>query len=227
MMCHPIQPLACVQAVLFDLDGTLVDSAPDLAAAADQMRISRGLASLPFEDYRPMAGAGARGLLAVALGISPEHADYARLREEFFTNYEARLTAGTHVFEGVATLLAALSQQGLPWGIVTNKMERFGLPLVQAMPVLAAAGVLICGDTTAHAKPHPLPLLEAARRLGVAPHACVYVGDDQRDIVAGKSAGMATVAACYGYLGAIDLAQWQADRVIKSPLDLLQVLASA
>ena len=222
-----LQSKVPIQAVLFDLDGTLVDSAPDLAAAVDQMRLSRGLTSLPLDAYRPVAGAGARGLLAVAFGISPEHPDYPSLRDEFFANYEARLTAGTHLFEGVASLLETLAQRGLAWGIVTNKIERFGIPLVQAMPSLATAGVLVCGDTTAHAKPHPQPLLEAARRLGVAPQACIYVGDDQRDIVAGQGAGMATVAACYGYLGAVDPAEWKADCVIKSPLELLQVLALA
>lgn len=218
---------ASVRAVLFDLDGTLVDSAPDLGAAADQMRVARGLPSLPLDDYRPMAGAGARGMLAVALGVTPEHTEFGHLREEFFRNYEARLTASTHVFDGVAPMLGALARQGIAWGIVTNKMERFALPLVRAIPLFASAGAVVCGDTTAHAKPHPQPLLEAARRMGMAPQACVYVGDDHRDIVAGKAAGMPTVAAGYGYLGAVDLSEWRADWTIKSPMELLQCLASA
>ncbi|MDD0838683.1 HAD-IA family hydrolase [Curvibacter sp. HBC61] len=217
-----------VRAVLFDLDGTLVDSAPDLGAAADKMRLDRGLPSLPYERYRPMAGAGARGMLGEAFGITPEHQDFAALREEFFQNYEARLTALTTVFDGVPELIAALVARQLPWGVVTNKSARFTLPLTQAMPLFQTAAAVVSGDTTPFAKPHPEPLFEAARRLGVAPEHCLYVGDDERDIVAGLAAGMGTVAACYGYLGQrTDTQAWGAHAEIKSPLQLLQCLAEA
>ena len=124
---------ANVQAVLFDLDGTLIDSAPDLAAAADTMRVARGLPSLPLAQYRPMAGAGARGMLGVAFGMTPEHADYDTLREEFFCNYERSLTQRTQIFDGVPALLQSLATQGVKWGVVTNKSERFTLPLTRAM----------------------------------------------------------------------------------------------
>ncbi|MFT4191274.1 MAG: phosphoglycolate phosphatase [Comamonas sp.] len=226
---HPLNPFLsarrpAIRAVLFDLDGTLVDSAPDLGGAVDDMRLARGLPSLPLDQYRPMAGAGARGMLGIAFGIAPGHPDFEALRQEFFRNYEARLTQDTHLFDGVAALIDGIAQRGLPWGIVTNKMERFALPLVQAVPLFASAGAVVAGDTTPHAKPHPEPLLEAARRLGVAAADCLYVGDDHRDIVAGQAAGMATVAALYGYLGAVDPSQWQADATIKSPADLLQWL---
>ena len=217
-----------VRAVLFDLDGTLVDSAPDRGAAADKMRLDRGLPSLPYERYRPMAGAGARGMLGEAFGITPEHQDFAALREEFFQNYEARLTALTTVFDGVPELIAALVARQLPWGVVTNKSARFTLPLTQAMPLFQTAAAVVSGDTTPFAKPHPEPLFEAARRLGVAPEHCLYVGDDERDIVAGLAAGMGTVAACYGYLGQkTDTQAWGAHAEIKSPLQLLQCLAEA
>lgn len=216
------------QAVLFDLDGTLIDSAPDLGAAADQMRTRRGLTSLPLEHYRPMAGAGARGMLGIAFGLTPEHADYDALREEFFVNYEACMTQRTYAFDGVAELIAELIARKLPWGVVTNKSSRFTDPLTRGMPLFASAATVVSGDTTPHAKPHPAPLLEAARRLGIAPSGCVYVGDDERDIVAGRAAGMGTVAATYGYLGQqTDVSQWRAHAAINSPLQLLKLLNCA
>lgn len=214
-----------IQAVLFDLDGTLIDSAPDLGAAADQMRTARGLPSLPAEHYRPMAGAGARGMLGVAFGITPDTPDYDTLREEFFRNYEARMTQTTYAFDGIAKLLADIEARGLLWGIVTNKSSRFTDPLTRAMPLLSGARAVVSGDTTPHSKPHPEPLFEAARRLALPPQACIYVGDDERDIVAGRAAGMKTVAALYGYLGAVDAtAHWGADAAIKYPHELLQWL---
>ena len=217
-----------IQAVLFDLDGTLIDSAPDLGAAVDKMRVDRGLPSLPLERYRPMAGAGARGMIGEAFGLTPDHPDFPSLREEFFANYEACMTQRTHAFDGVPTLIDALRGQGLQWGVVTNKSERFALPLTQVMPMFATAGAVVGGDTTPYAKPHPAPLLEAAQRLGLAPGQCIYVGDDERDIIAGLAAGMATVAATYGYLGnKADTASWGAHAAINSPIELLQWLHSA
>lgn len=214
-----------IHAVLFDLDGTLVDSAGDLGAAADRLRTDRGLPALGLDRYRSMAGAGARGMLGVALGITPDDPTFPDLREEFFRNYEARLTHLTRPFEGVEDLIRRLRDRGLPWGVVTNKAERFSVPLTRAIALFDSAGVLVSGDTTPHAKPHPAPLLEAARVLGVAPEFCLYVGDDERDVLAGRAAGMATVAACYGYLGeSARPAQWGADAVIDVPMDLLPLL---
>ncbi len=214
-----------IELVLFDLDGTLIDSAPDLGAAADKMRTDRGMSALPLENYRHMAGAGARGMLDIAFGMSPEHADYAVMKEEFFQNYERSMTARTYAFDGVAELLVRLSAQGLPWGVVTNKSKRFTDPLTQSMPLFANAVTVISGDTTPHAKPHPEPLFEAARRVGIAPARCLYVGDDERDIVAGLAAGMGTVAATYGYLGRQgNAAQWGAHAQINCALDLLLLL---
>ena len=214
-----------IDAVLFDLDGTLIDSAPDLGAAADKMRTDRGLTSLPLAHYRPLAGAGARGMIGVAFGLKPEDADFDALREEFFVNYEACMTERTYAFDGVAELIARITQTGLKWGVVTNKSARFTLPLTKAMPLFNTAQSIVSGDTTPHSKPHPAPLFEAARQLDVVPARCVYVGDDERDIVAGRAAGMPTVAAAYGYLGtAVDTAHWMADATIESPADLLKLL---
>ena len=217
-----------IEAVLFDLDGTLIDSAPDLGAAADKMRTDRGLASLPLADYRPMAGAGARGMISIAFGLSPEDDAFGELKEEFFANYEACMTTRTCAFDGVAELIAQLERSGLTWGVVTNKAERFTLPLTRAMPLFASAQAIISGDTTPHAKPHPAPLLEAARQLQLEPARCIYVGDDERDIIAGRAAGMPTVAAAYGYLGAMaDTRGWKADATIVSPAALLNLLRMA
>ena len=217
-----------IRAVLFDLDGTLIDSAPDLAGTGNDMRAARGLAPLAYEAFRPMVGAGARGMLGIALQVTPEDDDFLALREEFLSRYEARMSQETRVFDAMHPVLATLQASGTPWGIVTNKAERFTLPLVRTLSLHQHAAAVVGGDTTAHSKPHPAPLLEAARRLGVAPEACVYVGDDLRDVQAGRAAGMATVAAAWGYLGLGEpVNAWGADHVIESPGELLNLLGLA
>lgn len=214
-----------VHVVLFDLDGTLIDSAPDLGAAANRMRANRGMPALPLDAYRPMAGAGARGMLQVGFDMTPDHADFAEMRDEFFQEFERNLLANTEVFHEVAELIASIESAGLKWGVVTNKSERFTRPTVQHMPLFAKACVVVSGDTTPHAKPHPAPLLEAAKRAGVDAQHCIYVGDDERDIVAGLAAGMPTVAALYGYLGSNhDATSWGAQAHISKPLELLTLL---
>ena len=213
-------------AVLFDLDGTLIDSAPDLAGAANDMRAARGLVALPYAELRPMVGSGARGMVGRAFGSVPGDEAFAALREEFLTRYEARMTCQTQVFPGVQALLAALSAHGVPWGIVTNKASRFSEPLSAALGLSGRAGTIVSGDSTPHAKPHPAPLIEAARRMAVASDACWYVGDDLRDVQAGKAAGMGTVAASWGYLGDGEpVGLWGADHIVDSPLGLLNLLA--
>lgn len=214
-----------VRAVLFDMDGTLIDSAPDLGAAADSMRLRRGMSSLPQERYRPHAGSGARGMLHVAFGITPEHVDYLALKEEFFVTYSDCLLQRTHPFPEVQDMLEMLRQRGFSWGVVTNKSQRFTGPITQAMPLFSTASAIVSGDTTPHAKPHPAPLLEAARRMSVSPSECIYVGDDERDILAGRAAGMRTVAAGYGYLGAgAQVSAWDATAEVSSPMELLNLL---
>jgi phosphoglycolate phosphatase len=215
------------QAIFFDLDGTLIDSAPDLAAAADKLRTDRGLPSIAYERYRPLAGAGARGMLAVAFEMKPEHAQYEAFREEFYVNYENSLTQRTFAFAGVAGLLDAIRAKKMPWGIVTNKSKRFTNPLVAQMPLLAGAAAVISGDSTAHTKPHPEPVLAAARLAGIDPAACWYVGDDKRDIESGRAAGMKTIAANWGYLGEHAVSDWGADAVAEQPADLLRWLGWA
>jgi 2-phosphoglycolate phosphatase len=210
-----------VRAVLFDLDGTLIDSAPDLAAACNDMRIDRGLAPLPYAELRRMVGSGARGMVGASFGLAPGDAGYETLRDEFLARYESRMTRETKVFDDMLPVLAWLAAQDIPWGIVTNKATRFAAPIVAALGLAERSSTLVCGDTVAHAKPHPAPLLEAARRLGVVPGECVYVGDDRRDVDAGRAAAMATIVAAWGYLGAGDApAAWGADHVIDRPDEL-------
>jgi len=214
-----------VAAVLFDLDGTLADSAGDLAYALNRIRDERGLPPLPVETLRPYASAGARGLIGAGLGITPEDADYRGLRDRFLEYYAVGLDQTTRLFDGIAPLLDALDARTLPWGIVTNKVERYTQPVVHALGLHPRASAIVSGDTTAHPKPHPAPLLHAASLLSVEPARCVYVGDDLRDVVAGNAAGMATIVAEYGYLGEEGCADdWPATGWIATPLELLDWL---
>jgi 2-phosphoglycolate phosphatase len=217
-----------IRAVLFDLDGTLIDSAPDLAGAGNDMRIARGLAPLPLDHFRPMVGAGARGMVGRAFDVGPHDERFGALRDEFLQRYEARMTNETCVFPEMLAVLDALNAIAFPWGIVTNKATRFSAPLVHALGLSTRAATLICGDTTPHAKPHPAPLLEASRRMGTRPADCIYVGDDLRDVQAGRAAGMPTVAAGWGYLGIGDpIDTWGADHILHTPADLLKLLRMA
>jgi len=213
-------------AVLFDLDGTLIDSAPDLAGAANDLRSSHGLPALPYERLRPVVGAGARGMIGAAFDVAPDDARFSGLRDEFLRRYENRMTQETRVFAAMLPVLDALDRLGRPWGVVTNKASRFTDPLVRAMGLHQRAAIVIAGDSTPHSKPHPAPLLEAARRVGAAPADCVYVGDDLRDVQAGRAAGMKTVIAAWGYLGIGEpIEAWGADHIVHAPGELLNLLA--
>lgn len=214
-----------VDAVLFDLDGTLADSAPDLSAALNRVRADRGLAPVSPAVLRAHASSGARGLIGAGMGVTPDSPDYVELREAFLAHYDACLAETTVLFAGVADLLRAIERRGLAWGIVTNKFSRFTMPVVQALELAHRASTVVSGDTTPYSKPHPAPLLHAASALRVPPPRCVYVGDDLRDIVAGNAAGMATIVAEYGYIGADeDSEAWPATGWIADPLALLNWL---
>jgi phosphoglycolate phosphatase len=210
--------------VLFDLDGTLVDTAPDLAAVANRQRAARGLPPLPIEELRPLASHGARGMIGRALGVTPTAPEYPALREQFFDWYESALCVHTRLFPGIEDALTALEARGIRWGIVTNKIARFTDPLLRALRLDGRAACVVSGDTTPHAKPHPEPLRHALRTCGVSPQAATYVGDDLRDIEAGRAAGVRTVVARYGYLGVgTDPESWGADHAIDRPIDLLRL----
>ena len=209
-------------AVLFDLDGTLIDSAPDLAGACNEMRAARGLAPLPYERLRAMVGSGARGMVGAGFWPLPSSPGYAELRDEFLDRYEARMTRETKVFDAMVPVLAWLEARALPGASSPTRRRASPRRWSHRSAWPDAAAALVCGDTVAHAKPHPAPLLEAARRLGLAPDRCVYVGDDRRDVDAGRAAGMATVVAAWGYLGEGDApAAWGADHLIERPDELL------
>ncbi|MFL6706999.1 MAG: HAD family hydrolase [Massilia sp.] len=214
---------AAPRAILFDLDGTLADTAPDLAAAVNYLRTQRGLEPTPYAILRPTASAGARGMIGAAFGLQPADEGFEELRLQWFERYQSAMAVESTLFEGVVELLDGIRAAGMDWGVVTNKPSRFTDPLLPQIG-LAHAGCVVSGDTTGFAKPHPAPLLEGARRLDLAPEQCWYVGDDLRDIEAGRAAGMITVACAWGYCGELEPVHWGADYLLESPIDLLNTL---
>lgn len=215
------------QAIWFDLDGTLLDSAPDLGAAANMLRQARGLPDLPLQHYRPLAGAGGRGMIALALGLTPQDPEYASTLEEFFIHFKARNDQDTVLFPEVLGLLHALNEEKMVWGVVTNKASRFAQSIQKNEVIFQSAHAFVCGDTTAHAKPHPAPLLHACTLGQVDPASCWYVGDDLRDIQAAHAAKMLGVAAEWGYMGETPIQQWQAEASAQTPLEILHLLKQA
>ena len=213
-----------IQAVLLDLDGTLADTAPDLGHVMNRMRTARGLPALPLATMRPFTSHGARGLLGIGLDVTPGHADYNALRDEFLDIYAANLCRETRLFPGMAELLAELERRAVLWGVVTNKAERYTFPLLELLALRSRAACIIGGDTTGRIKPDPAPLLAASERIGVNPQHCIYLGDDRRDMEAGRAAGMTVVVAKFGYLNGNDPETWAADGMIDQPLELLQYL---
>jgi len=206
-----------VRAVLFDLDGTLADTAGDLAAALNRVRADRQLPPLPVATLRPHASDGTRGMLGVGLGVTREHRDWDALKDAFLDYYAAAIAVHTRLFAGAEEVLAEIERRRLAWGIVTNKASRFTLPLLEHLALASRANVVVCGDTTPYGKPHPAPLLHAVARLGLDAAACVYVGDAERDVAAARAAGMASLVASYGYIASDVLPEsWQADGSIDS-----------
>ena len=209
-------------AIFFDLDGTLADTAADLAAPVNALRVERGLAALPVEALRPYASMGARGLIGRGLDVGPEHPEFAALREEFLRRYEAAICVETHLFDGMAEVLDALDEADIAWGVVSNKAERYVRRILQELGLIERSRTVIGGDTTPFAKPHPEPLLHASRIVGVDTVRCLYVGDDLRDVQAARAARMIPVVAAYGFCGdSVPPSQWGGDVLIDSPLDLL------
>ncbi len=224
-MAEPKVLSATTEAVLFDLDGTFADTAPDLVAALNHVRVLHKLDTLPLEIARLQASHGSAGLIKLGFNVDFDSAEFPPLRDALLAHYSANICAHTTLFPGMDELINILEQRGLPWGIVTNKPHRFTLPLMQALNYAERAACLVSGDTCAHAKPHPEPLLHAAKIMGVKPENCLYVGDDKRDIDAGRAAGMKTLIALFGYIDPrADLNSWQADAAITTPLELLEHL---
>jgi phosphoglycolate phosphatase len=213
-----------IRAVLFDLDGTLADTAPDLGYALNHMRAARGLPPLPAAATRPVASLGARGLLNAGFGIGPDHPDYNAMREEFLRLYEENIRRETRLFPGVPALLDAIETRRLHWGVVTNKAERLARLLLGLLGLASRAACIVGGDTTPRFKPHPDPLLAACRMIREDANACIYVGDDQRDVEAGHAAGMKVAAVRWGYLNGGNPENWKPDWLLDDPVELLQHL---
>src|SRR5690606_20462876 len=214
------------RAVLFDLDGTLADTAADLAAAINTMRIARGQAPMPVAELRGHASAGARGLVGKGFGVGPDEPGFPPLRDEFLANYEAAMLVHTRLFDGMAEVLDAIEGAGMRWGVVSNKIERYVRPIIAGLGLASRCGCTVGGDTTPMRKPDPAPLLLGAKLVGIAPADCIYVGDDHRDVIAGRAAGMRTIAAAYGYCSeGIPPQQWGADHLVESVPELLRFLA--
>jgi 2-phosphoglycolate phosphatase len=205
--------------ILFDFDGTFADTAPDMAAAANMQRTKRGLEPLPVESLRPFVSMGARGLVKAALGFNVDHPEFETARLGFLEDYQQVMTQDTRLFDGIDTLLEHIRAANMQWGIVTNKHTYLAEPIM-AFLNLPDCAVLVCGDTCAHAKPHPMPLEYAAQQVGYSAGQCAYVGDDLRDIQSARAAGIPSIAAAYGYCGEHPVDQWQADYVANTTAEL-------
>jgi phosphoglycolate phosphatase len=218
--------LAAVRAVLFDLDGTFADTAPDLARALNRLLVEQGHAPLPAATLRPHTSGGARGLIQAGFGIPPDSDRYGPLRERFLDIYAEDLCIDTRLFDGIPELLGEIEARGLPWGIVTNKAKRFTEPLLRRLGMDVRAGCIVSGDSTPHIKPHPASLLLAASLLSLPPADCVYVGDDLRDVQAARAAGMPVFAAGWGYLGeGANPRTWDADAVLSYPREVVELIS--
>lgn len=215
-----------IQAVLFDLDGTFADTAPDLAYALNHMRESRGLPPLPLSATRPVTSLGARGLLNAGFGMAPDHPDYGAMRQEFLRLYEENICRESRLFPGMSEFLKGLEARKLSWGIVTNKAEYLARRLLGEMGIAQHASCIIGGDTTARFKPFPDPLFAACKAIRLETSECIYVGDDKRDIEAAHAAGMKAAAVRWGYLNGGDPEHWNADWIVSQPQELLGCLGN-
>ncbi|HBZ29649.1 MAG TPA: phosphoglycolate phosphatase [Nitrosomonas nitrosa] len=214
-----------IEAILFDFDGTIADTAPDLGYALNRQLIARGFSPLPIEQIRTQASAGSRGLLNLGFNLKPGDSEYETMRDEFLRFYAERLCHETRLFPGIVAVLDRLEVDHLPWGIVTNKPARFTRPLTHALGLEQRAACIISGDETTNTKPHPEPLLTACRHINVSPQNCIYVGDDIRDVKASLAAGIKPIVARYGYLGNdAPPESWGADHIIDRPEELLNYL---
>ena len=217
--------LADIRAVLFDLDGTLVDTAPDLGYALNLQRGRHGLPPLAESVIRPQASHGARGLLGVGFDLQPDAPHYDIMREEFLQLYSENICHHSKPFPGILDLLSALEARNLAWGVVTNKPARFTEPLMSILDLAERASCIVSGDTCPQCKPHPAPMLVAAELCGVEPAQCLYVGDAARDIEAATAAGMPALAAAWGYLDSSDQPEtWGAHAIINAPGAILDLL---
>jgi phosphoglycolate phosphatase len=215
------------EGVLFDLDGTLADTAPDLGGALNQLLLEHGRAPLSMEKLRPHVSSGARGMIGAGLGITPADPAYLALQQRFLAIYRSTLCVGTRLFAGIAEHLDELEAHGIPWGIVTNKSQRFAIPLMEGLGLRQRCLCIVCGDSAHRSKPHAHPMHLASAVIGIAATDCLYVGDDERDVISGNAAGMKTIIAAWGYLGnGKPPVSWGADAIAESPQDILGIAAA-
>lgn len=214
-----------IHTILFDLDGTLVDTAPDLGYALNIQLGRHGKPALSDTTIRPFASHGSRGLIKLGFGITPEDTSFSVLREEYLSIYDTVFTRSPLLLPGMAALLQVIESKKLKWGIVTNKPRRFTLPLIKSMGLHQRAACVVSGDDAPQPKPSPATLLMACKQINVKPENCIYIGDAERDIQAGKAAGMQTAAALFGYIDITDKPQdWGADIMLQKPEDLLDLV---
>jgi phosphoglycolate phosphatase len=210
------------EAVLFDLDGTLADTAPDLAGALNKLLLEHERSPLPIEKLRPHVSSGARGMIGAGLGIKPDDPGYLELQLRFLAIYRDALCVGTCLFDGMAEHLDDLDARGIAWGVVTNKSQRFAIPLMEELGLRQRSACIVCGDSARRSKPHAHPMHLATAVIGIAATACIYVGDDERDVISGRAAGMRTIIAGWGYLGdGAPPADWGADGIAAAPQHIL------
>jgi phosphoglycolate phosphatase len=211
-----------IQTILFDLDGTLLDTAPDLAQALNATLLANGRAALPFEQIRPVVSHGGSALIRLGFQLEPQHPQFEPLRTQLLDYYQAHIADQTRLFPGMEAVLQHIEAHSLNWGVVTNKPGWLTEPLLEALDLQRRAASVVCGDTLTECKPHPAPLLHACERIGTPPGHCVYIGDAERDIKAGHNAGMATLVALFGYLMENDRPEdWGASALIQQPADIL------
>jgi phosphoglycolate phosphatase len=213
--------------MLFDLDGTLADTAPDLGGAMNRLLREQGREPMPLEMLRPHVSSGARGMIAASMGITPADAGYTNLQQRFLSIYEESLCVHTRLFAGMAELLGELDAKGIPWGVVTNKSQRFAIPLMEGLVLRQRCVCIVCGDSAQRAKPHVHPMQLASAVIGIGAGDCIYVGDDERDVISGRAAGMKTVVAGWGYLGdGKPPSDWGADGIAAAPQDILGIVTA-
>lgn len=215
------------KAILFDLDGTLADTAPDLGGALNTLLLEQGFPIRSITELRPFVSAGARGLIGAGFGVTPESPNYLELQLRFLDIYQQALCVGTQLFTGMDEHLSDLERRNIPWGVVTNKSQRFALPLMDALGLRQRAACIVSGDSAPRAKPHPDPMILASNLIGIPAADCIYVGDDERDVIAGRAAGMRTLVAAWGYLGnGKPPAEWGADAIVTAPNEILSFALS-
>lgn len=216
------------EAVLFDLDGTVADTAPDLGGALNQLLQECGRDPLPMATLRPHVSSGARGMIGAGLGVGPADPAYIDLQQRFLAIYQDALCVGTRLFLGIAEHLDELESRGIAWGVVTNKSQRFAIPLMEGLGLRQRCVCIVCGDSARRSKPHAHPMHLASALIGIAAADCIYVGDDERDVIAGRIAGMKTIVAGWGYLGdGKPPGAWGADAIAALPQDILGMVSTS